>query len=248
MAEEIKIEYISAEDLLPNGRNFRLHPDRQKSAVLKSLEEFGFVSPVIANKRGCEPGKYRLTDGHLRRDLKAGEKIPVVVVDWPEEKERRFLLSFDRTTALAEEDEVQLAKLMASLAEEERVAIPAFEDEEIGRLLAAMDGDASPGGADPELAATLADRFLVPPFSVLDARQGYWQDRKRAWLSLGMESELGRGGEPGLNPQAEDQATDSKNTRERERERVSPGGSPRPAMKLKDGHAVRGDGRGRAIE
>jgi len=33
----------------------------------------------------------------------------------------------------------------------------------------------------------------VPPFSVLDARQGYWQDRKRAWLSLGIESELGRG-------------------------------------------------------
>jgi ParB-like chromosome segregation protein Spo0J len=41
---------------------------------------------------------------------------------------------------------------------------------------------------------TLADRFLMPPFSVLDARQGYWQDRKRAWLALGIQSELGRGG------------------------------------------------------
>jgi hypothetical protein len=38
----------------------------------------------------------------------------------------------------------------------------------------------------------LAARFLVPPFSVLDARQGYWQERKRAWLALGIESELGR--------------------------------------------------------
>jgi hypothetical protein len=43
-------------------------------------------------------------------------------------------------------------------------------------------------------AERLRDRFGVPPFSVLDARQGYWQDRKRAWLALGIESELGRGG------------------------------------------------------
>lgn len=46
----------------------------------------------------------------------------------------------------------------------------------------------------PEVARqTLAERFLVPPFSVLDARQGYWQARKSAWLALGIQSELGRG-------------------------------------------------------
>lgn len=39
----------------------------------------------------------------------------------------------------------------------------------------------------------LAEDFLVPPFSVLNARDGWWQDRKRAWLALGIESEIGRG-------------------------------------------------------
>lgn len=40
----------------------------------------------------------------------------------------------------------------------------------------------------------LADRFGgVPPFSVLNAREGEWQDRKRKWLSLGIQSEIGRG-------------------------------------------------------
>jgi len=39
----------------------------------------------------------------------------------------------------------------------------------------------------------LADKFLFPPFSVLNARCGEWQDRKRQWLSLGIKSELGRG-------------------------------------------------------
>ena len=40
---------------------------------------------------------------------------------------------------------------------------------------------------------SLKDRFLFPPFSVFDARQGDWQNRKRAWLSLGIQSEIGRG-------------------------------------------------------
>lgn len=47
----------------------------------------------------------------------------------------------------------------------------------------------------PEVAkAKLTERFIVPPFTVLDTRQGYWQDRKRAWIALGIKSELGRGG------------------------------------------------------
>jgi DNA modification methylase len=40
---------------------------------------------------------------------------------------------------------------------------------------------------------TLSEKFGVPPFTVLNAREGWWQDRKRAWLALGIRSELGRG-------------------------------------------------------
>lgn len=39
---------------------------------------------------------------------------------------------------------------------------------------------------------TLADKFGVPPMSVLDRRSGEWQDRKRRWLTLGIKSEVGR--------------------------------------------------------
>jgi len=38
----------------------------------------------------------------------------------------------------------------------------------------------------------VAERFLFPPFTVLDARQGEWQERKRAWVRLGIKSEEGR--------------------------------------------------------
>ena len=40
----------------------------------------------------------------------------------------------------------------------------------------------------------LGKRFLLPPFSVLNAREGEWQQRKRCWIALGIQSELGRGG------------------------------------------------------
>jgi hypothetical protein len=42
------------------------------------------------------------------------------------------------------------------------------------------------------LELSLRDRFVIPPFSVLETRQDYWIRRKRAWLSLGIQSEVGR--------------------------------------------------------
>lgn len=38
----------------------------------------------------------------------------------------------------------------------------------------------------------LRDKFIEPPFSVLDTKSGNWQKRKRAWKNLGIESEKGR--------------------------------------------------------
>lgn len=38
----------------------------------------------------------------------------------------------------------------------------------------------------------LADKWGVPPFSILDRRTGRWRERKNRWLSLGIQSELGR--------------------------------------------------------
>lgn len=43
----------------------------------------------------------------------------------------------------------------------------------------------------------LADKFVVPPMSVLDRRSGDWRDRRQKWLSLGIKSEVGRARESG---------------------------------------------------
>lgn len=44
----------------------------------------------------------------------------------------------------------------------------------------------------PAPAPKLAREWIVPPFSVLDCRQGYWRARKAAWERLGVHEEAGR--------------------------------------------------------
>lgn len=107
---------------------------------------------------------------------------------------------------------------------------------------------------------SLADRFLIPPFSVLDARQGYWQKRKKMWIELGIQSELGRG-ENLQPPSAEDLGAGlnnyraakngllgiSEQARSHYRTNATPGGTLLPATSLKDGKTQRGDGKGRPL-
>jgi hypothetical protein len=53
-------------------------------------------------------------------------------------------------------------------------------------------GDGLLGPVVPPSRGRLTDQFLMPPFSVWDAKQGFWQERKRLWLGLGIQSEAGR--------------------------------------------------------
>lgn len=47
-------------------------------------------------------------------------------------------------------------------------------------------------GNPVETKAVLKDKFIEPPFSILDAKTGRWLGRKNKWKSLGIKSEVGR--------------------------------------------------------
>lgn len=53
-------------------------------------------------------------------------------------------------------------------------------------------GNAAKPESDEATSGPIFREFLFPPFSVFDAKQGYWQERKRAWIALGIRSEVGR--------------------------------------------------------
>ena len=44
----------------------------------------------------------------------------------------------------------------------------------------------------PKASGPVAERFTLPPFTILDARTGEWQERKRAWSAMGIRGEVGR--------------------------------------------------------
>lgn len=44
----------------------------------------------------------------------------------------------------------------------------------------------------PPPVGRLKERFVVPPFSVWNTRDGDWQRRRRLWLAKGIQSEIGR--------------------------------------------------------
>lgn len=116
----------------------------------------------------------------------------------------------------------------------------------------------------PKKDGALAKRFLIPPFSILNAREGEWQNRKRAWIALGIKSELGRGGEAatGGSPeplarlrsggqsimnksQEEIDADKSTGIMMSKKANANPGGSLMPAADYSKGQ--RGDSTGKAI-
>ena len=46
--------------------------------------------------------------------------------------------------------------------------------------------------SEKEAHGSLSDKFLYPPFSVLNAKSGDWQNRKKLWINKGLKSEVGR--------------------------------------------------------
>ena len=62
----------------------------------------------------------------------------------------------------------------------------------------------------PPVVSPVAQRFLVPPFSVLNAREGDWQERKRAWIAIGIfgEKKANAGRKDGLTYMSADEMPD----------------------------------------
>ena len=111
-----EVRNIKASLLRANPRNWRLHPDEQRSALSSMLEEIGFVGTLIARetKDGIE-----LIDGHLRADLADDAEVPVAIVDLDDDETARVLATFDPLGEMALVDSDQLARLLGEVDVEE---------------------------------------------------------------------------------------------------------------------------------
>jgi len=187
----VKLVKVPPDTLLNHPENWRIHTRIQQDALTEIMNRIGIIAPIIVNEvTGF------IVDGHLRVSLAQRRRLPlidVIYVHLSQEEERLALMTFDPIAALAVRDEEQYTELYDQLAAEDRALIDMLEHLESQDDSGSDSSATAPTPSTEAARATLADRFGVPPFSVLDARQGYWSDRKKAWLKLGIQSELGRG-------------------------------------------------------
>lgn len=227
-------------------RNARKHSETNKKRIRQSLETVGPARSIFSDAddiiRGGN-GVYEQAQalGIPTRIVESDGKELIVVkrVDL-KGKDAIRAAALDNIAADSSAYDYD-AVILAEIARDD-VVIAAMARED-ARLAELLKGEAT-GVSKGQARQTLAERFIIPPFSVLDARQGYWQERKRAWIALGIESELGRGTDIVPNGSHRDASQDGCYKRGFN---ATPGGSPRPAASLVDGHTVRGDGKGRAI-
>lgn len=218
-AGEARIEYRRLSDVRPAKRNPKLH---DLAAIKASILRHGFVAPPIEDARTG-----RIVAGHGRKeaveeirretpdkpparvkvDADGEWMIPVVVgvAFASEAAAEEYLIGDNRIPELGGWDNAGLSEMLGEVVKRGQAAIAAigWSPGDIAEMLGTIGHQGDANGAR---SASLAERFLVPPFSVLDARQGYWQDRKRAWLALGIKSELGRVAPIGGGPMPLDRA------------------------------------------
>jgi hypothetical protein len=127
--------------LVPNIKNWRTHPDRQKHVLNSVMTEVGWVGSIIVNKRTGV-----MLDGHLRAKLAAdrGEPtVPVTYVDLSEDEEALILATLDPITELAGADATKLEPLLAGINTED-LAIQALMDdlrEQSGITIESLDDE-----------------------------------------------------------------------------------------------------------
>ena len=245
-------QMVDVDQIHPHPSNAR---QGDTGAICESIKANGFYRPIVVQR---STGNI-LAGNHAHRAavMSGMDQVPVAWLDCDNETALRILLVDNRTNDLASYDYSALAEVLTSVISDfGDLDGTGYDREDLDQIIADL-GDATIG-LTPQVAeatpnASLADRFGVPPFSVLDARQGYWQARKASWLALGIQSELGRGG--GVNSQSKmslELAGGFQNHPAHRGMNLSgegatacPGGSPRPACDYSQ--RQRGDGSGRPL-
>jgi len=173
---------VDIDSIQPHPANIR---QGDIGAISQSLTHHGQYRPIVVQR---STGQILAGNHTYHAALSLGwPEIAATFVECDDDQALRILLVDNRANDLATYDDAALVDLLRQLAETD-----------LGLDGTLFDGDAldqliNDITAVDKSRPSLNDQFGVPPFSVFDCRQGYWQARKEVWRSLGIESEIGRG-------------------------------------------------------
>ena len=168
---------VKVSELRPYERNPRKITEQAYANLKASLQEMGYHQRIIAQP------DLRVVGGHQRIRALQELGVETVKILVPNRE-----LSFEEFKRLLVQDNLPFGEFDLKLLQ---------SDFTMGELKGwGMPAAWFNAFTKPQDAAKLADRFGIPPFSVFNAREGWWQERKAAWLALGIQSELGRDHKP----------------------------------------------------
>lgn len=160
------------------------NPRRGDVELIKtSVQANGQYRPLVVQKSTMRV----LAGNHTLDSLTSlsRKEVLVYVIDVDDEAARRIVAADNRTSDVGTYDDALLAAMLRELQASDKGLFGTGYDD--AALQALLNPPLPPG---PK--GKLTDRFLAPPFTVLDARQGWWQDRKRQWIDFGVHGEEGR--------------------------------------------------------
>jgi hypothetical protein len=107
-----ELRRVKASELLPNPKNWRMHPTTQQDALRTVLAEVGYADALIAREtdRGL-----MLVDGHLRAEITPDAEVPVLILDINEAESDVILTTLDPLAAMAEANTEALRNLTESI-------------------------------------------------------------------------------------------------------------------------------------
>lgn len=204
-------EQGSIKQLRQDRRNARRHTERGLAAHKHAIDEVGFGRGMVATKDltivagnqtaqaleelGREQARYVHTDGtrpviHVRDDVESGSD-KAVKIGLYDNMVADLADGYDPEILAALLEEVELPAVALSAAEADLLTGTAEEEEYEGEP-GEGDGTGEGPGEANDLTEAPTTTFKLAPTTVLDARQGWWQNRKRQWLQSGIKSEAGR--------------------------------------------------------
>ncbi|MEZ5537626.1 MAG: hypothetical protein R3F02_18655 [Thiolinea sp.] len=210
------VTFVPVSEIDDYHKNSNTHPESQLHQIEALMQSLGWTIPALLRRKG---ERYEMIAGHGRKQVARerfydrgktllmanGDAIPVDTIPavfadgWNEDQVRAYVIADNQVPRNSIFDEKLLAEELAALKEMDfDLGLTGFENDEIDRLLADLDADVDgsgvfggdPGGDGERI--SLADRFMIPPFTVLNAREGWWTNRKAQWINTGIKSEIGR--------------------------------------------------------
>lgn len=128
------IEQVATERLIPAQYNPRTMPAHEQDALKRSLQRWGFVEPIVANRAEGREGI--VIGGHqrLRAAIELGmTEVPVFWVELDEARERKLNVTLNNLSG--QWDSQQLADLLERIESGEVLDMTGMQRQEIEAVL-----------------------------------------------------------------------------------------------------------------